>query len=270
MKISDKNKYMLVFLLGALSFWGYNKYAFPEVEQKIKPNKESVIGIIGAMSEEVEILKDKIDLDTIINLAGMEFCQGQINSKQIVVVKSGIGKVNAAIATQILIDNFSVNSIINTGVAGGLNDNLQISDIIIAKSLRYHDFDVTGFGYNLGDIPRMDTSIFYSDRILMAEILEKGKALDYRILYGNISSGDQFITEKTEKERILNFFNSDAVEMESTAIAQVCYLNKIPFVIVRAISDKANGEAPKKYIEFEKKAAEKSAKLILSFLNDTN
>lgn len=268
MKISDKNKYMLMFLFGALSFWGYNKYAFPTIEKKIQPNKIAVTGVIGAMYEEINILRDSINIDTIIKIAGMEFHKGNLNSKQVVIVKSGIGKVNASIAAQLLIDKFSANRIINTGIAGGINDTLQIADIIIAKSLRYNDFDVSSFGYKIGDIPRMDTSIFYSDRMMMASILENGRKLGYRISYGNISSGDQFIGSLKQKERISELFSSDAVEMESAAIAHVCYLNEIPFVIVRAISDKANGDAPETYSEFEKDAAKKSALLILATLKE--
>jgi len=265
--MSQKNKYILVFLIGAITFWGYNKYAFPNIEKKIQPNKHRVTGIIGAMDEEVNILKNSIILDSIYKIAGLDFYYGKLNTKQLVIVRSGIGKVNASIATQILIDKFSANEIINTGVAGGLNENLKIGDIVIAKSLRYNDFDVTAFGYKIGDIPRMDTSIFYSDRMMMANILENGHKLGYSISYGDISTGDQFVNHK-QKETISKLFNSDAVEMEGAAIAHVCYLNKIPFVIVRAISDKADGESPKVYSDFEKSAAEKSAKLIMESLKD--
>jgi len=265
--MSQKNKYILVFLLGAITFWGYNKYAFPNVEHKIQPNKHIVTGIIGAMDEEVNTLKKTMLLDSVYHIAEMNFYKGKIFNKQVVIVRSGIGKVNAAVATQILIDNFNSNRIINTGVAGGINKKLQIGDIVIAKSLRYNDFDVSAFGYKIGDIPRMDTSIFYSDRMMMANILEKGRKLGYKIYYGNISTGDQFITHK-QKETISKLFNSDAVEMEGAAIAHVCYINKIPFVIVRAISDNADGESPKIYSEFEKDAAKKSAKLILESLKD--
>ncbi|MCK5781058.1 MAG: 5'-methylthioadenosine/adenosylhomocysteine nucleosidase [Flavobacteriales bacterium] len=261
--INKKN--ILIFFLGAISFWAYNKFAYPKVEDKIKPHI-STIGIIGAMSEEVNILKDAMLLDTIISRAGMDFYKGKIGSENTIIVKSGIGKVNAAMATQLLIDQFDITSLINTGIAGGINDTLNIADIVIAKSLRYHDFDVSSFGYKLGQIPRMDTSIFYSDRMMMAKILKNGRELHYRIGYGNISSGDIFINDFDKKNRIKNIFNSDAVEMESTAIAHVCYLNNIPFVIVRAISDKSNGEAPKQYKKFEKEAAISSATLILKTL----
>lgn len=265
--MSQKNKYILVFLLGAITFWGYNKYAFPNVEKKVQPNKYRVTGIIGAMEEEVNSLKTKMTLDSVYQIAGLDFYKGKIGLKQVVIVRSGIGKVNASVAAQILIDKFSTNEIINTGVAGGLNNSLQIGDIVIAKSLRYNDFDVTAFGYELGHIPRMDTSIFYSDRMMMSNILENGRKLGYSISYGNISTGDQFITH-IQKEFISNTFNSDAVEMEGAAIAHVCYLNNIPFVIVRAISDKADGESPAVYSEFEKSAAEKSATLIIESLKD--
>ena len=261
--INKKN--ILVFFLGAISFWAYNKFAYPKVEDRIKPIV-STVGIIGAMAEEVFILKDAMQLDTIIERAGLEFYKGTIGSKNTVIVKSGIGKVNAAAATQLLIDEFNITSLINTGIAGGINDTLQISDLVIAKSLRYNDFDVTSFGYKLGQIPRMDTSIFYSDRMMMADVLKNGRELNYRIGYGNISTGDVFVNSHDKKIQIRKNFNSDAVEMESAAIAHVCYINKIPFVIVRAISDKSNGEAPKEYKKFEKEAAISSATLILKTL----
>ncbi|MCK5824054.1 MAG: 5'-methylthioadenosine/adenosylhomocysteine nucleosidase [Ichthyobacteriaceae bacterium] len=264
--MSTKNKYMFFFILGAFTFWGYNKYAFPEVEKKIKPTK-AVVGIIGAMEEEIDILKNSIKLDTVMISSGMNFYLGKVNGRRVAVVRSGIGKVNAAIATQLLIDKYDASVIINTGVAGGLNDTLQIGDIVIAKSLQYHDFDVTIFDYKKGVVPRMDTSVFYSNRILMGEFLNEANKLEYRVGYGKVVSGDQFIADELKKSFIKKYFNADVVEMESAAIAHVCYLSKVPFVVLRSISDKAGGESAKNYSEFEKEAARKSANLVLEYLH---
>ena len=267
MIISERNKYILVFLLGAITFWGYNKYAFPTVDKRIKSEIVlPTVGVIGAMEIEVNSLKDSMDIDTMINKAGLKFYKGTLGNQKVVLVRSGVGKVNAAMATQFMIDNFSVSSIINTGIAGGVSEGIEVGDVIIAKSVRYNDFDVTKFGYRLGQVPFMDTSIFYSDRIMMSKMLKKSRALGLKSKYGNISSGDRFIADADLRKEVLINFKSDGVEMESAAIAHVCYLNKVAFVIVRTISDGADGNAVENYEEFEKTTANKSAQLTLEYL----
>ncbi len=259
--MSQKNKYIAFFLLGITSVVVYYKFTHT------KKTLYEKTGIIGAMSEEVALLKEKMKLDSIYPYAGLNFYVGKLAGQPVVIVKSGIGKVNAAMASQILIDKFSVAKIINTGVAGALNDTLKIADIVIGKSVQYHDFDVTKFGYKKGIIPRMKTSIFKTDKKLREKVLKKGHALRYRISLGKILSGDQFADEN-QKRNIKQKMGGDAVEMEGAAIGHICYLNKIPFVIIRAISDKATGEAPKDYELFKQKAASKSANLILESLKN--
>ena len=265
MRINQISRYIIILLLGIISFLVYhqlNNRNDGKIGQKVEKT-----GIIGAMNEEVALLKEKMKLDSIYHYAGLEFYEGKLGGQSVIIVRSGIGKVNAASAAQILIDRFSVNKIINTGVAGALNDTLKIADIVIGKSVQYHDFDVTKFGYKKGIIPRMKTSVFKTDKNLREKVLQKGQELGYRISLGKILSGDQFADEK-QKRKIKQNMGGDAVEMEGAAIGHVCYLNKIPFVVIRAISDRTTGKAPKDYKLFKQKAAMESAQLILESLKN--
>ncbi len=226
------------------------------------------IGIIGAMEEEVEILRKEIASMEQHNFANITFYTGRIVEKDIVLVTCGIGKVNAAICTQILINKFGVSHIINTGVAGGISKDTDIGDIVIASELLYHDFDVTAFGYDKGIIPRMDTSLFKGDDKLieLAQCVAREKLIESSVYVKRIITGDQFINHAHIKEKGLDVFDAYAVEMESTAIAHTAYLNKIPFVIIRAISDKADGTANIDFNEFVHKAAKNSADIVLEMI----
>lgn len=222
------------------------------------------IGIIGAMDEEIEILKDKIDIIQITEKAGMKFYEGKVNDKEIVLVRCGIGKVNAAICTQVLITYFNVEGVINTGVAGAIYDELEIGDIVVSQDVIQHDVDATAFGYKIGEIPRLDEYIFKADTRLI-EITEKvseNKIADHKVYKGRILSGDVFIASPEAKERLWNLFKGYCVEMEGAAIGHTCYLNNIPFVILRAISDKADGSAHVNFTEFVHEAAKKSAEIV--------
>ena len=203
------------------------------------------IGIIGAMNVEVEKLKKDMSIKSVRNKAGMEFCEGELKGKEVVVVRSGVGKVNAAVCTQILIDLFEVDAVINTGIAGSLNPAIDIGDIVISTDVLHHDMDAVNFGYPLGQIPQMDVFSFPAD--------------EFR---GRVVSGDQFVADKAVKDRIVENFQGYCTEMEGAAIAQTSYLNQIPFIIVRAISDKADDSATMDYPTFEKKAVEHSVRLI--------
>lgn len=222
------------------------------------------IGIIGAMELEVETLKAHLTDLTITTKANMEFNEGKLGNVPVVVVRSGIGKVNAALCVQILVDHFSVTHIINTGVAGSLKAELDIGDIVISTDALYHDVDVQIFGYQLGEVPQLGTREFLAD----AELIEKAKAScqrvnpDVTVTTGRIVSGDQFISSKEVKERIIKNFDGYCTEMEGAAIAQASYLNHLPFVIIRAISDKADDSAEMDYPTFERQAAEHCAKLV--------
>ena len=223
-----------------------------------------MLGIIGAMEVEVATLKSAINNLEVTKKAGMEFCMGNIFGKDVVVVKSGIGKVNAAICTQILVDDFNVDYVINTGIAGSLKAEINIADIVISSDVLHHDMDATGFGYPLGQIPRMEVLSFEADKKLI-ELADKAckKVLpEIGTHIGRVVSGDQFISDKTVKERISSNFDGYCTEMEGAAIAQAAYLNKVPFVILRAISDKADDSATMDYPTFEKQAIANSVKLI--------
>ena len=226
------------------------------------------IGIIGAMEVEVAILKEKMEDVRIIKKASMDFYEGILAGKKVVVVRSGIGKVNAGICAQILADVFSVDAIINTGIAGSLNKNINIGDIVLSTDVVQHDMDATGFGYRKGQIPQMPVFFFNADdnlRRLAAEVCKEVNP-DIQVFEGRIASGDQFVCDQDVKNRIVSEFSAYATEMEGAAIGQAAYLNEIPFLVVRAISDKADGSAQMDYSEFEKTAVDHSVRLTLNML----
>ncbi|QEK11983.1 5'-methylthioadenosine/adenosylhomocysteine nucleosidase [Crassaminicella thermophila] len=228
-----------------------------------------LIGIIGAMDEEIQIVKEKMELKEKVELAGMTFYKGNLVGKDIVVVRSGIGKVNAAVCTQILISNFHVDAIINTGVAGAIHDELEVGDIVISKDVIEHDFDVTGFGgYKLGQIPRMDEYIFKADEKLVKVAVEASKkeSVKYKTTIGRIVSGDVFVACPDKKGFLWKEFEGYCAEMESAAIGHTCYLNKVPFVIIRAMSDKADGTAHVNFNEFVQESANNSVEIVLYML----
>ena len=227
-----------------------------------------MIGIIGAMDEEVKQLKNKMKQVTITKKVGMDFYSGTLSDKEVVIVRSGIGKVNAGICTQILADEFHVSAIINTGIAGSLNNDINIGDIVLSTDALQHDVDAVAFGYDLGVIPRMKTSIFQADETLRKkakEICEKVNS-DISVFTGRIVTGDQFIANKEQKEKLVSLFQGYCTEMEGAAIAQTAYLNEIPFLIVRAISDKADNSASMDYPTFEAKAIEHTVNLMTALI----
>ena len=229
-----------------------------------------ITGIIGAMEEEVAKLKTEMTEVTETKKAGMNFLKGKLFDKDVVVVRSGIGKVNAAICTQILVDDFKIDRVINTGVAGGLHSELEVGDIVISSDALYHDFDVTGFGYKEGVIPRMETSTFTADM----ELASKAKDIcnkvnpDIKCFIGRVVSGDEFVSTNEKKTWLVDKFNGYCTEMEGCGIAHTAYLNHIPFIIVRAISDKADGSAKVDYSEFEMKAIEHTVKLMKELVRE--
>lgn len=228
----------------------------------------SKIGIIGAMELEVETLKSGMTAPTVTRRAGMEFYEGTLSNCPVVVVRCGIGKVNAALCVQILADLFNVTHIINTGVAGSLNSRLDIGDILISVDALQHDMDVTPLGYRPGIIPQMDTSIFKADATLMELALSSCEKVnpDIHAIKGRVVSGDQFIADKETKDRLITLFQGDCAEMEGASIAHGAYLNNIPFIIIRAISDKADNSATMDYPSFERAAAGHCAKLVEDML----
>lgn len=223
-----------------------------------------MLGIIGAMDEEVAKLKELLENVTVEKKAQMEFYKGTMKGKEVVIVRSGIGKVNAAICTQILADDFNVDAIINTGIAGSLKDEINIGDIVLCDDAVQHDMEATAFGYDLGVIPRMEVSFFKADeklRNLAKECVEE--TLDgVSVFVGRVLSGDQFISDKTKKKWLVDNFHGYCTEMEGAAIAHAAYLNNIPFLVIRAISDKADDSASMDYPTFEAMAIENSVKLL--------
>lgn len=226
------------------------------------------VGIIGAMELEVERLKEKMQVKKTTERAGMEFFEGVLNGVDVVIVRSGIGKVNAGICTQILVDLFEVTHIINTGVAGSLDARIDIGDIVVSTDVCQHDMDATVFGYPLGEVPQLGTLSFPADEkmaSLAKSVCEKVNT-EIKTFFGRIVSGDQFICDKEVKDRIVSNFHALCTEMEGAAIGQAAYLNKIPFVILRAISDKADNSAEMDYPAFEREAAKHCAKLVEEFI----
>jgi len=228
------------------------------------------IGIIGAMEVEVAALKEAMAVERTVTKAGMDFVEGMLEGKAAVVVKSGIGKVNAAVCTQILADEFGVDAIINTGIAGSLKAEINIGDIVLSTDVVHHDMDATGFGYPLGQIPQMEQFSFVADEALRNKVKAVCRKVnpDIEVFEGRVVSGDQFISDKARKEKISTEFAGYCTEMEGAAIAQTAALNGIPFVIIRAISDKADDSASVDYGTFEKKAIEHSVRLVRGFLQE--
>ena len=222
------------------------------------------IGIIGAMELEVARLKEEMAIESIEKKAGMDFYQGTLNGASVVVVRCGIGKVNAALCVQILADLFQVTHVINTGIAGSLNAALDIGDILISRDALHHDMDVTVFGYQPGEVPQMGFREFPADTrmiTLAREACEKVNP-DIHAVLGRVVSGDQFISSRETKERLISLFQGDCAEMEGASIAHGAYLNNLPFVIIRAISDKADDSAEMDYPSFERAAAQHSSSLV--------
>lgn len=218
------------------------------------------IGIIGAMDVEIKMILHHCK-QVVEHMIGQTMIYtGLIEDQNVVIMKCGIGKVNAAMGTQMMIDLFKVEAIINTGVAGAIDKQLKIGDIVLSSKVAYHDVDVTNFGYQKGQIPTLPLW-FEADQKLI-EIIQTL----HKVILGPIVSGDQFVCDNDKKEQIKHTFNALCTEMEGAAIAQVASLQRIPFVIVRAISDQADSKNPVAYEYFEQKAAQDSAELVLNFV----
>ena len=231
-----------------------------------------MIGIIGAMDKEVDSLKDIMMNEgvspVVETYAGMDFWKGKLSGHEVVLVRSGIGKVNAAVAAEILAAIYKVRAIINTGIAGSLNAAIDIGDIVLSVDALEHDMDVRGLGYEKGIIPDQETSVFIAD----AELRAVAKAAcekvcpDIKVFEGRVISGDQFISDKAVKDELISLFGGMCTEMEGAAIAHTAWLNNIPFLIIRAISDKADDSAEMDYPSFQKKAIEHEVKIVAEMM----
>lgn len=228
-----------------------------------------MIGIIGAMDSEVRILCEKLSGKEIIEFQGLKFNKGILDGKEVVVVKSGIGKVNAALCAQLLIIKFGAEKVINTGIAGATGAGLGIFDFVVSTATVYHDFDCAFFGYEAGQIPGMAKE-FSADASMVESTLkafgETEFSKKHKMVKGLIASGDQFISSGEKKDYIKNTFNPLCVEMEGSAIAHACTLNKTPFVIIRCMSDMADDSAEATYNFNEDECAEMCSKLILNII----
>ena len=227
-----------------------------------------MLGIIVAMDEEVAKIKELLTDVRVETTAGMDFYIGKLADKDVVVVRSGIGKVNAAMCTQVLADKYHVSGIINSGIAGSLKAQIDIGDIVLSSDALQHDMDATGFGYAVGQIPRVDTLAFAADEALieLAKSCCKDVNPDINTHVGRVVSGDQFISDYGKKEWLVSTFDGYCTEMEGAAIAQASYLNGIPFLIVRAISDKADNSANMDYETFEAQAITHTVNLMTEII----
>ncbi|WED22329.1 5'-methylthioadenosine/S-adenosylhomocysteine nucleosidase [Vibrio sp. JC009] len=226
------------------------------------------IGIIGAMEQEVAILKAAISDCEELTKGGCTFYQGQLNGVDVVLLQSGIGKVAAAVGTTILLDQYAPDVIINTGSAGGFDPSLNLGDVVISTEVRHHDADVTAFGYEIGQMASQPAA-FLADEKLM-DIAEKAleQMEDKHAVRGLICTGDTFVcTEEKQKFIRENFPSVIAVEMEASAIAQTCHQFKVPFVVVRAISDVADKESPMSFEEFLPLAAKSSSEMVIKMVD---
>lgn len=227
------------------------------------------IGIIGAMEEEVLSLISEMEIEDTIKKCSMEFNVGKLQGKHVVVVKCGIGKVNAAICAQVLIDDFGVNQVINVGVAGGINKEIFPGDVVISNNLVQHDMDTTAFGDKVGQIPRMDTFDFKCDDKLVENAKTACKDITkYNVFVGRIVSGDQFIANVEKIKWLEQEFGAIACEMEGASIAQACYLNNVPFIVIRSISDNANNGAHSDFEKFKHIAVANSLDIIRNMLKN--
>ncbi|MED3624504.1 5'-methylthioadenosine/S-adenosylhomocysteine nucleosidase [Neobacillus thermocopriae] len=225
------------------------------------------IAIIGAMEEEVTLLREHIENKTQETVAGCEFTFGKMHGTDVILLRSGIGKVNAAMSTTILLEKYKPDCIINTGSAGGLNPDLNVGDAVISTEVRHHDVDVTAFGYEYGQVPQLPAA-FLADEKLLTVAEKAAKELDnFKVVRGLIATGDSFMENAERVEYIRTKFNDlQAVEMEAAAIAQVAHRFEVPFVIIRSLSDIAGKESNISFDQFIDKAATNSATLVMKMV----
>ncbi|MGL4998644.1 MAG: 5'-methylthioadenosine/adenosylhomocysteine nucleosidase [Cetobacterium sp.] len=230
----------------------------------------SKIAIMGAMDSEIKNLLHEMKNVEIKDKAGVKFYIGELQGKDVVVFKSGVGKVNAAMSTTIAIENFETKKIIFTGVAGAVENKLNIGDVVISKDLVQHDYDTTAFGRKKGLVPGSKDGIFSSDEKLIniAKTASEKVVSNQKTYTGRIATGDQFIADKAKVAELKSEFGAWAVEMEGGAVAHVANLYEIPVVVIRSISDKADGSAHMNFSEFEQLAADNSVKIVKEMLNN--
>lgn len=226
------------------------------------------IGIIGAMDQEVKILKEKMEAPMSWERAGVLFVSGTLGKHDVIVVRSGIGKVAASVTTSLLIQQYGVNMVINTGSAGGIGEGLQVGDVVFSEKLAYFDVDVTGFGYDYGQLPAGMPLYFEASQYIIDEMKKAAEKTGQQVRSGLIVTGDSFVNSPEKIAEIKSHFpEALACEMEGAAIAQTARQFNIPFLIVRAISDTADHQATMSFDEFIDEAGKRSAEMVIEFLN---
>ncbi len=226
------------------------------------------VGIICAIEAEIQAVKESVNVILAKNIVGLDFYMGTLNGHNVVIVRSGMGKVNAAVCTQILIDMYAVDAVINIGVAGAISADLKIGDIVVSDDLVQHDVDATAIGDAPGALFGSETTYLKADDQLAKMAYSAAEKLGFNISIGRIASGDQFISSPEKKERIWNVFKAKCCEMEGAAVAQTCTLNKIPFVVIRAISDNADEGTEVNYERFMHDSALKATSLLKTMIED--
>jgi len=225
------------------------------------------IAIIGAMEEEVAILRNQIESSSTDTIANSEYTSGKLKGADVVLLKSGIGKVNAAMSTAVLLYHYQPDVVINTGSAGGLNPELQVGDIVISTEVRHHDVDATVFGYEYGQVPQMPAAYLADKRLIETAARSAETLTGVQVVKGLITTGDSFMSDPDRVESIRHKWNDlQAVEMEAAAIAQVCYQFGTPFVIIRSLSDIAGKESNISFDQYLEKAARNSAELVVKIV----
>lgn len=227
-----------------------------------------LIGIIAAMQEEMQEIKNKMTCVEEVKYKDLTFFTGKIANINCILAKSGVGKVNASRVTQLLIDKYDLSQIINVGSAGGIKDNIKYGDIIIGKELVQYDFDITAFGHEKGYITDLGKSFFSDDKLVTKayEVMQNICKEEYKVYIGNIATGDTFLTSTVKAQEIAKEFNCDCVEMEGAAIAQVSRLEKIPFICIRSISDTIDGNNNIDFDKYLQMASRRCAEFLEEFI----
>ncbi|SDH85310.1 adenosylhomocysteine nucleosidase [Alteribacillus persepolensis] len=243
-----------------------------ETDTEAEAADESKVGIIGPMEVEIDILRSNMDIEKEHDIAGLTFYEGTLKDQNIVLVQSGIGKVNASVAAQALISEFNVDTLINSGVAGSIHPDVGLGDIVISTQTVHHDMDETAKGYEPGQIPDMDVLYFKADEELISLAEEGTTGLpDYvDVFTENVATGDQFIHSEEKSQWIRDTFDAYVVEMEGAAVGQIAYLNDIPYVVIRSASDDAGEEAADIQENFVEEAAQNSSHVIENILENLN
>lgn len=229
------------------------------------------IAIIGAMEEEVTLLRDHIENKQQTVIAGCEFTSGKMNGADVVLLRSGIGKVNAAMSTTILLEKFKPEVVINTGSAGGFHPDLNVGDVVISTEVRHHDVDVTAFGYEYGQVPQLPAAFQADEKLVHLAVTAAKEINEIQVVKGLIATGDSFMNDPIRVESLREKFEDlQAVEMEAAAIAQVSHQFQTPFVIIRSLSDIAGKESDVSFEQYLEKAAINSASLVMKIVKAVN